>query len=179
MSVTLTSESPVLVSYEITVQPSLIKEISENTLLDADTSSPGGHKDFVQCRLVVDGIPLRESSSHATPGYLGTLRSIDLSGNSVLTLGAGTHNVELHWQQPGTMVTSWKNIPLLEDGYSSGRVVTASSHYDYIWSTELTGDDSISLSGGWVHVKDSHLCFDIPNGASLRFMYSMNVRANK
>jgi hypothetical protein len=68
------------------------------------------------------------------------------------------------------------SITSLHDGFSSGRLLTATAHHRYLWHTEVTTDDTISTNGTWTDVKDSSLTFTLAEPATLRLLYSMSVK---
>ena len=59
--------------------------------------------DFISLRLVVDGMPYRESSAIATSASR-TYSTASLAGEVVLELPAGQHTVELQWRKWGNCV---------------------------------------------------------------------------
>ncbi|GMI28951.1 hypothetical protein TrCOL_g5273, partial [Triparma columacea] len=68
------------------------------------------------------------------------------------------------------------SITSLHDGFSSGRLLTATAHHRYLLHTEVTTDDTISTNGTWTDVKDSSLTFTLAEPATLRLLYSMSVK---
>lgn len=174
LTLTLLNEAPLLISYDFAARAFKPGSSTNDFILDEDMSL--GQKDFLQARVLVDGIPFRQSSSNAQPSSSLEAASRILRGTVVVNLGAGPHTVQLQWKKRGTFVTSWNNIPALHDGYSSGRILTATAHHRYMWHTEVSSDDVISVNGTWVDMKDSFLTFTLVESASLRFLYSMSVK---
>ena len=171
---TLPNEMPLLIQYDMSCTAFKPETATNDFILDEDMSL--GQKDFLQMRVVVDGIPFRQSASHAQPS--SSLESVTrhLKGTVVVTLGAGPHTIELQWKKRGTFVTSWNNIPSLHDGFSTGRILSATAQHRYMWHNEVTSDDYITTNGTWVDVKDTELTFTLAEPASLRFLYSMSVK---
>ena len=160
--------------YDVAVRAFKPESSTNDFILDEDMSL--GQKDFLQMRVLVDGIPFRQSSSYAQPSSSLEAATRSLRGTFVVNLGAGPHTVQLQWKKRGTFVTSWNSIPSLHDGFSSGRLLTATAHHRYLWHTEVTTDDTISTNGTWTDVKDSSLTFTLAEPATLRFLYSMSVK---
>ena len=83
---------------------------------------------LIQVRLVVNGLPMRQSAAYTSPAgpyesYVDTL-----GGHLAMEFGQGNHTVGLQWKKSsGGIVTSWSNQPSSHDGFAGGRsiVVTA------------------------------------------------------
>lgn len=79
-------------------------------------------------RLIVNGLPLRQSAAHTSPAGPYESFADTLSGHLVTEFGPGNHSVALQWKKSsGGVVSSWSNRPSSHDGFSGGRsiVVTA------------------------------------------------------
>jgi len=147
LSFNLPNESPVLLNYQITVRGFKPENSASDFLVDDRMSI--GQKDFIQLRMVVDGVPLRQSSTHAQPGTSLEASGTSRTGYAVANLGAGNHTAVLQWKKRGTYVTSWRCLPSLDDGFSAGRVLSATSHHRYMWTREINSDDVISDNDSW------------------------------
>jgi len=112
MSITFNVTKPVLIytMYSINVQPN---------------SNP--NNDYVLTRLVIDGTPYASTASHFQP-YCGGDCNVNLNGQKILSLSAGTHTVKLQWRtSQGTL--TWSNDPNWCDGYCGGRSLTVLAFY--------------------------------------------------
>ena len=134
-------------------------------------------KDYVGARLQLDGVPYRQSGSHAAPLSSVEVSTHQLSGYIVTRLGAGTHVVKLQWRKWGSRVTSWTANPSFRDGFVSGRSLTVSSRHRYLWFAQpLSVARSAISSNEWSTVKDMQLTFSLPRRWTLRFAYALQVR---
>lgn len=79
-------------------------------------------------RLVVDGLPWRQSATSISRGGSHGAFVDTVQGHLVMAFGAGNHSVWLQWKKPwGGSIASWRNLPSAHDGYAGGRsiVITA------------------------------------------------------
>jgi hypothetical protein len=112
MSITFNVTKPVLIYtlYSINVQPN---------------SSPGS--DYVLTRLVIDGTAYASTASHFQP-YCNGDCNVNLNGQKILSLPAGSHTVKLQWRVWNGTLT-WSNDPNWCDGYCGGRSLTVLAFY--------------------------------------------------
>jgi hypothetical protein len=112
MSITFNVTKPVLIYtlYSINVQPN---------------SSPGN--DYVLTRLVIDGTAYASTASHFQP-YCNGDCNVNLNGQKILSLPAGSHTVKLQWRVWNGTLT-WSNDPNWCDGYCGGRSLTVLAFY--------------------------------------------------
>ncbi|GMI23781.1 hypothetical protein TeGR_g4408, partial [Tetraparma gracilis] len=174
VSLTLPNEAPLLVSYTLAARA--LKPESSTMDFIMDTTMSLGQKDFLQARVLVDGIPFRASASHAPPSSSLEAAARSLQASFVVPLGAGPHTLTLQWKRRGEFVTSWACAPSLHDGFAAGRMLAADANHRYLWSALPTSDAVVSESGAWRDMPDSAVSFTLPEPATLRFLYSMTVR---
>ncbi len=108
---TLDRSALLFCTYSINVQPA---------------RNPG--TDYVATRLVVDNEGYRQSGSHFQPLTDGD-SNMNLNGNLVLPLTAGSHTVKLQWKKVGNNVASWQSRPSWSDGFIGGRTVVVMAFY--------------------------------------------------
>ena len=126
----LDNEAVIMVSYSLAAMSSKAFHAGGDFLNDNQVQS--GARDFIGCRLTVDGVPYRQSGSHISPA--GSLESSigTLEGYLVTELGPGTHTIALQWRKWGSYVRSWSNRPNFEDGQVSGRSITVTAHHRFV-----------------------------------------------
>lgn len=178
LTLQLEGEAEVLFSYYMMVQSTGTAQTSGSDFLNSGVSTTGGLSDFLQLRLVVNGIPYRQSSSHVSPGLaLGYSQEL-LSGHAVISLGSGSHDVQLQWKKVGTQVTSWSSRPSLADGHISSRSITATARHKFLRHTHSDVFTLITQEGSWHNVSGMALTFTLEEPTSLSFLYSMTVRSD-
>ncbi|CAM9134032.1 unnamed protein product [Discosporangium mesarthrocarpum] len=126
LTVVLENEASILVSYSMVVNAAQSQVPGSSFLTDQQHN--GGNRDVLQIRLLVNGVPLRQSSSHTSAAGSYETFVDTLGGHVVTELGPGNHTVGLQWKKSaGGTVTSWSTRPSSHDGHTSGRsvVVTA------------------------------------------------------
>ena len=138
--------------------------------------------DFVAARLVVDGVPYRQSGAHAVPsGQRVEQTTGELHGTLFTSLGAGNHTVALQWRKWGRRVRSWSNNPTLLGGFTSGRSVVVTAHHKYLWYAQPQSIARVSAAlppaplAPWSTVSGMQLTFELPRSSSMRFAFSLNV----
>jgi hypothetical protein len=78
-----------------------------------------GSFDFLGTRIVIDGVPYRQSGSHISPDSSLEATTGSLAGSVVAELNPGTHTISLQWKKWGDSVRAWTSKPSLLEGYSS------------------------------------------------------------
>jgi hypothetical protein len=123
----LDNEAVVMISYSLVALSS--KNFHAGGDFINDNQKNSGSKDFVGCRLTVDGVPYRQSGSHISPA--GSLESSTgmLDGYLLTELGPGNHTIAMQWRKWGSYVRSWSNRPNFGDGHISGRSITVTAHH--------------------------------------------------
>ncbi|CAM9210474.1 unnamed protein product, partial [Phaeothamnion confervicola] len=176
VTVRLDNEATVLASYEMIVTAAR-PQTPGSPFLTAGQNNGGG-RDVLQVRLVVNGVPYRQSASHVAPStpYESFIGAV--SGHAVVALGRGEHGVSLQWKRPaGGAVTSWSNRPSDADGHNSGRSVVVTARHRYMWhASAVTDARTAAALGVWEDVPEGSLSFVLPEPASLRALYCMSVR---
>lgn len=144
------------------------------------------HRDDVGARLLVDGLPYRESGSVLSLTCLVSCSGI-LEGSVTLPLAPGNHTVVLQWHKYGTLTRAWRSDPGLLDGYASSRILM-------VLGERIGGSGSVSGSGGgnavvatqpferartqdrqWQTVGKHSLTFNMDQSASVLFSYALPV----
>jgi len=137
--------------------------------------------DFLQCRLVVDDVPYRQSSTFAAPSTQWEQYIAGLTGHLVIPLGTGLHNVKLQWKKTGNTLTSWSNLPNSNDGFTSGRSIVITAQQMQLWY--VYGNDDVVLqswsTSAWKAIPDTFLSFELPEDSTLRIQYSMTAHADQ
>ena len=136
-----------------------------------------GVRDVVGARLVVDGVAMRQSGSHATPVGALEVASEQLDGHLILNLAAGVHNVTLEWRKWGSFVRSWSNRPSYRDGFVSGRALLVNADFAYLWYTQpMANGTQLSQAGGWYPFAPLSLDFKLARAATMRLQYAFQAR---
>ena len=182
VTVHLEKAAEVLVSYVLTA--TAVRRQS-TALGGSDFFSSGialsgiGQRNFLQLRVVVDGSPFRQSSSHASPGLSLEANTETLTGHTAVSLQEGAHDVRLQWKKVGAGVTSWASLPTAADGFSSGRSLVVTGRHKYIWHKHPDSVARIDVEGQWHDLPGMTLGFTLDKDASLRLLYSMTVRSDQ
>jgi hypothetical protein len=114
-------------------------------------------KDSLETRLVVDGRPYRESSSHFRT-VTRMAGSGSLTGSMVLDLSPGNHTVQLQWLKTGSGVASWWSQPEFLDGFVTSRsMMVIQERFDMLRHQALTTTNTSA---------DPRLAWRDVNGAS-------------
>ncbi|CAM9173657.1 unnamed protein product [Ascophyllum nodosum] len=170
----MTNDFTSLISYSLVVVAS--KPQMHGSLLVGEQPPGGGVKDFLQVRLVVDGLPMRHSATYTSP--VGSYESyVDtLGGHLVVELGGGNHSVGLQWKKSAHgVVTSWSNRPSSHDGFAGGRSIIVTAQHHFMWHSAGFTNARISETGTWEAVPELTLTFLLPELASIRVLYSISV----
>ena len=166
----LTRESHVVIKYLMVV-------VANQHYRPGVVSTSGLDSDFLGARLMLDGMPYRQSGSHASPLSALEASSRTMSGYIVSRLGAGSHTVSLQWRKWGSQVASWTVNPSFRDGFVTGRALTVSSRHRYLWFAQpLSIARTVVSSDKWHTVRDMEITFNLPREWTLRFAYSLQVR---
>lgn len=178
----LNNEAEVLVSYSLatTAERRSSGVAAGSDLFASGLSLSGaGQRNFLQARLLINGVPYRQSSSHASPGLSMESNSDTLTGHAAVNLGPGAHDVQLQWKKLGAGVAAWGSRPSVADGFAGGRSIVVTARHRYIWHTHADSIARIDAEGSWVDVPGTSLDFTLPDSSSLRFLYSMTVRSDQ
>ena len=180
LTMRLENEAEVVISYAIAVLASRGRAgAGLDYFSNQGTSLAGGQRDFLQLRLVVNGVPYRQSSSHCSPGFSLQTAADMLSGHAAVALGPGSHDVVLQWKKVGDGVSSWSNRPSMADGHTSARSIVVTARHRYLWHTHAESVARIEEEGSWIEVPGMSVDFELQTITSLRFLYSMTVRSDQ
>ncbi|KAH8066382.1 hypothetical protein JL722_820 [Aureococcus anophagefferens] len=121
----------------------------------------------LQVRFVVDGAPLRAGATLLDANLHGEARvkAEAALGRAVVTLNDDRAKVvKVQWKAAGA--AAWRSDPSLKEGFSSGRVLTATAH-EALHAAEPLSAAALSRSD-WVAVKDTAATFDLPYATDAR-----------
>ena len=173
----LARESHVIVKYHMVVVASKSPHAGGD-FINANQQASTTVSDYLGARLLLDGVPHRQSGSHAAP--LGAYESStrQMSGYIVTRLGAGEHVVALQWRKWGKAVSSWSVDSTSRDGFVSGRSLTVTSQQRYLWYVQplSVARTAITSNNQWHSIKDMRVAFQLPRKWMLRIRYSLQVR---
>ena len=176
LTFTLTRESHVVIKYLMVVVANQ-RHHSGGDFLKGGAATVRVDNDFLGARLLLDGMPYRQSGSHAAPLSTMEVSTRQMSGYIVSRLGAGSHTVSLQWRKWGTQVGSWTVSPTFRDGFVAGRALTVTSRHRYLWFAQpLSVARTVVASDKWHTVRDMEITFNLPRDWTLRFAYSLQVR---
>lgn len=173
VDVVLEESSSILVSYEAVVianKPS----VPGNDFLPNHGHAPGYH-DALGLRVVVDGIPFRQSGVKTGVRGVAEVDTSVVAGHLIASLEAGTHKIQLQWKKFGSFVRSWTIDETIDDGFHGGRTITVTAQPKHIWYTQPLETATIYDANTWTAVEDMNVDFTLTEKSTLRFMYHMPV----
>jgi hypothetical protein len=177
LTFTLTRESHVVIKYLMVVVANQRHHTEKGNLLARSELIDTVDNDFLGARLMLDGMPYRQSGSHAAPLSSMEASTRQMSGYIVSRLGAGSHTIKLQWRKWGTSVGSWTVSPTFRDGYVAGRALTVNSRHRFLWFVQpLSVARTVVSSNKWHTVRDMEITFNLPRTWTLRFAYALQVR---
>ncbi len=135
-----------------------------------------GLGDFLGARVVVDGVPYRQSGSHVNPLASLERSARQLRGHLVVQLPAGNHTVKLQWRKWGSYVRAWQSRPDSEDGFVAGRELSVSAEHDTVVFKEPLTLARIATVGAWETVRDMSVTVVANRTRQHTFMYLLHVR---
>ena len=174
LTITLPDEDTVYMSYTISVTADKPHHPGGDFLNDAQKNS--GLVDFAGARILVDGVPYRQSGSHASPTGRFEVATSQLRGMLVAELGAGNHTIEVQWRKWGSFVRSWSSLPSAFDGFASGRTLVASADHRAVWYTQPLSAARLAANDRWTTVPDTDLAFKTHERRAHRMTYIMHAR---
>ncbi|KAH8094066.1 hypothetical protein JL720_4055 [Aureococcus anophagefferens] len=130
----------------------------------------------LQVRFVVDGAPLRAGATllDANLHSEARVKAEAALGRAVVTLNDDRAKVvKVQWKAAGA--ATWRSDPSLKEGFSSGRVLTATAH-EALHAAEPLSAAALSRSD-WVAVKDTAATFDLPYATDVRLGYAVTLMA--
>jgi hypothetical protein len=141
--------------------------------------------DFIAMRIVIDGMPYRESSALASSASR-TYSTASLAGEVILEIAAGTHKVDLQWRKWGSHVPVWWSHPHFLDGFVSGRsLLVIGEHHpiaisqpvpDATLSTMKTnGQTNQTIINGWKDIASTQISFTMPTTSKVTFSYIVSI----
>jgi len=176
LSFSLQEPSHVVVKYQMIVLSNQLHHAGGD-FINSGQSTSTVVSDFLGARLLLDGMPSRQSGSHAAPIGALEISTRQLSGYIITRLGVGNHTVSLQWRKWGTQVSSWTVSPILFDGYETGRSLTVSSQHKYLWYNQpLSVARTVVSSNKWHTIRDMTIKFMLPRDWILRLKYAIQVR---
>lgn len=174
LTLSLPNEDTVVISYTLSVTADKPHHPGGDFLNDAQPNS--GLADFVGARLVVDGIPYRQSGSHTSPLGRFEVSASQLRGQLVAELGSGAHQVQVQWRKWGAFVRSWASNPHAHDGFASGRTLVVSGDHRAVWYTQPLSPARLAVNNQWQDVPDSSVSFTTHESRPHRFTYIIHAR---
>jgi hypothetical protein len=146
--------------YSLTVRPD-----------QTNATDPLKRRDDVGARLLVDGLPYRESASVVSLTCLVSCAGV-LEGEVTLPLQPGPHTVQLQWRKFGTFTKAWRNDPGLLDGYAASRsLMVIGDRYDAVAVHPL--ERARVSDKQWQTVGNHSLTFHLPSTAIVLFSYAL------
>lgn len=179
VTLSLETQSEVLASYALTA---VATRRPYNVIGASDfysSSTGASQRNFLQIRLIIDGVPFRQSSSHASPGLTLETNIEVLSGYAAVRLDPGLHEFRLQWKKIGPGVSSWASRPSIGDGFMSGRSLAITSRHSSMWYSSAESTAVINSDGVWLNLQDSSLAINLTRAGPVRFLYTMTVRSDQ
>ena len=178
LSFSLIRDSEVRIGYVVPAQPS---------------SAPRGSlvatpPDYLETRIVVDGVPYREGASSFS-SMTKSFRGGTLLGYLTIKLKKGTHSAQLQWKKFGNSVGAWWIQPTFLDGFVSGRSLSmvelwyppfsGGQYVDQVLMSLKTAKGSRRLAEGktskhWHNLKDTTIGFTLVTNSTIDFLYTVN-----
>jgi hypothetical protein len=169
--VTVVADKPHLPGGDFLTDPIFITANQEQTGLGTN-----GLGDFLGARVVVDGVPYRQSGSHVNPLASLERSARQLRGHLVVNLAPGNHTAKLQWRKWGSYVRGWQSRPDAEDGFVAGRELSVSAEHHYVGFKEPLSLARLGAEGTWEAVRDMSVTVTATRARSHMFMYLIHVR---
>jgi hypothetical protein len=161
LTMMLNRRSTLVFGYALTVQPQV-----KTALLDR-------RLEYVQARLVVDGVPYAEGASiHGTSTWNPS--SGTLTGTATVQLQAGEHSFSLQWKRLGNVFSAWVSFPTYLDGFAASRnLFVVQEKFN---SPSFSGHQRqvFRATKGWKQV-EGVLTVDLYKESAVLFKYSLPV----
>lgn len=167
ISVTLPAPMSSFISYSISAAYSM--NLKTGSIYDV---SKAKHDNIVAFRILVDGIPFRQSGTSMgisqtnfsrTSGYLG------------IEMREGNHIVALQWRKRGSIVRSWRLVKNKMDGFQGGRLLLMSSHKNTFRYIQPLTEAILISSTQWHQVRDMKLRLNYDSQTRIYFFYQILI----
>ena len=129
-------------------------------------------RDDIGARLLIDGLPYRESASALSLTCLISCAGV-LEGEIALRLRPGPHTIILQWQKFGAFTTAWRNDPGLLDGYAASRALIAAGERFDIGNAYQPLERARARDRRWATVGNSTMTFKLAQPAVVLFTYAL------
>ena len=119
--------------------------------------------DFVETRIVIDGVSYRESRSSFRVN-VANFKEATLLGSVSLSLGRDeVHHVKVQWRKWGSTVRMWLSQPSFLDGFVEGRSLSATELWfpTFLETSSSITTNSSSLPSAWHTLANSAVSFDL------------------
>lgn len=170
VDVTIENEAVFYIHYDIVAYSS---RETTNEVLERLTNN-----DSLGFRVLVDGVPYRQSGSVATAqDSLRAIQTVHSSGDLYTSLAIGKHRIALQWKKFGAVIDTWTIDSTVNGGFSGGRTITATAHYQYVWYKQPLSTIVLKTINVWEKVPSMEVEFTTVDTATLRFSYQVPFRA--
>lgn len=163
LSFTLAEPSSIRLAYSMTVRPD-----------QQNSTDQLRRRDDVEARLLVDGLPYRETGSVVSLTCVIACAGI-LEGAVTLPLRQGNHTVKLQWKRFGRFSNAWRNDPSLLDGYASSRTLVALGDRFDVAGLDMMLGPSVVKDKKWATVGGKTMAFHLVSEAVVLFTYALPV----
>ncbi|KAJ1432957.1 hypothetical protein B484DRAFT_327005, partial [Ochromonadaceae sp. CCMP2298] len=162
--VQLASERATLITYELGVEG--LRRI------DGSPLPREGHTDALQVRCLIDGVPLRYSSSFAST-YLVEQRMFSSASSSfAANLSSGQHTVALQWKKTGSQIERWSVQTV---GPNSQFSISAQADFDMLDYAHESNDQVLYTADAWKPMSDS-MVFTVDRQRSVTVGYAATAQ---
>lgn len=157
-----------LVSYRVGVLA--FHNLSTGSPLPIETN-----KDYLQMRCVVNGNPLKASSSLASTYFVLQKDEFTLSSSFVVDLPIGFSELQLEWRKTGGSNSKWSIINPANFARGQSMSISVVADYKQLLFVHEKKDAYLSESKTWVDLTDS-LDFRTKRSSNVAVSYSLTVQ---
>ena len=175
MHIFLENPSSVVITYDMYVYGEKPHHPGGDFLNDNQEAS--AVRDHLTSRVVIDGVPYRQSGASVNP-----LSSLEKGGGElrsfvVLQLPEGNHTIALEWKKWGSVVRGWYNDPMMGGGYGASRTLAVTAEHHQLWVSQPLSPAYLS-GADWKVVTGMSFTANLTHAGSMRITYVLPVRAN-
>eukprot|EP01032_Pedospumella_encystans_P014576 gene14576-16731_t len=164
LNLVLDNERETLISYEIAVEG--LRRLESATLPRESNT------DSLQIRCLIDGVPLRYSSSVSTTYLVEQRMLASLSATFAANLSATNHTIILQWKKTGNQLDKWV---LQTDGPNSKFIIAAQADFDKVSHLHELNDEFLFTPDVWKPLSGV-LSFYVDRERTVTLGYSFTVQ---
>jgi hypothetical protein len=164
LNILLDAVKQTIISYELAAEG--LRNLGGNPLPRESNT------DTLQVRCMIDGTPLRHSSSSATTYLVEQRMFFSLSSTFAVNLTADNHTISLQWKKTGTRLEKWV---IQTNGANSKFTVTAQADFDAVSYAHETKDEFLYTVDTWKDLSNE-VAFSVDRERIVTIGYSFLVQ---